>query len=304
MLRKPDVCRLLLEHGLRPQVTSGRSSQLFLCFEGITVRHSTSNSIDTLRLLLADAQIDEDFIFTFEFGRGSHYPDLDALEWLWFNATLAFHGPTLVAFREKIAQAVMYSYGALDYEWDEEVNMMLVRLMDAEMIELYRAGSFMLLPAAFRGTLQSVDSSHRGNAFLRLLVKLKVDVKACIQQEIANLPDGKLDVWRQHPKVPHNYEYRVAFKELEGGHLVLGLERVYDISLPGYHVVSQFEALAADSEPYTHWPFIDQDTYWVFENKSHQHNIRFNRRLATNARKERARTGQKQPRSRMPGAWI
>jgi hypothetical protein len=87
---------------------------------------------------------------------------------------------------------------------------------------------------------------------------------------------------------------------------ILGFEWDIDPAENGSLVVSEYSALGPENYWEKGWPFCITVYYPSEEGRRQEtiKNARFERRMATKSRKERARTGQKQPRSRMPGAWI
>jgi hypothetical protein len=98
----------------------------------------------------------------------------------------------------------------------------------------------------------------------------------------------------------HGMQRRVIFERSECGDWILKWVWIHDTSAPGYLLVSEYISLGADAWFQSSWPFVSVENYYRDQNLEH---LRFGRRLADKARKERARTGQKRAKSRMPGSW-
>jgi hypothetical protein len=261
--------------------------------------------IDTLRLLLLefDAIDDCDSTLWHLLTAGSlefyGIMDLDMIEWFWIHAALAFNGTELVFFRAKMAQILVYMHGynMLIDESDKGSHELLVKLMDDQMVAEYIKGTYVLLPILVF-TSNSVDSKWLGDAFLGLLASLNLDVDASVAMELERYPDGLLI----------NYYSDVAMRVIYEKHQtqgdILRWEVQYDSQAPGHDVVSEFNALAGDIYPHhQEGPFLN---FYDWGGDLQQRELdmqRFNRRTASKARKERARTGQKLPQSKMPGTW-
>ena len=89
---------------------------------------------------------------------------------------------------------------------------------------------------------------------------------------------------------------------------LVGCDWKFDPDSPIFLIVSEFSILA-QSFYLESWPFlgpsrVDEDYWNPHWRKDAKWVSRLNRRMATKARKERARTGLKRPRSKMPGAWT
>jgi hypothetical protein len=262
--------------------------------------------IDTLRLLLLefDTIDDRDSTLWHLLTAGSlefyGIMDLDMLEWFWIHAALAFHGTELVCFRAKLAQILVRAHENYFDENDNENHKLLVKLMDDQMVAEYIKGTYVLLPILVFNS-NSVDSKRLGDAFLGLLASLNLDVDACVAMELERYPEGLL------LKYNSDAEMRVIYEKHQTQGDILRWEWLYDPQAPGYHVVSAFNALAGDSYRYYEWPFHDfcewEHTREYRQQRELKQTQRFNRRTARKARKGRARTGQKLPRSKMPGTW-
>jgi hypothetical protein len=261
----------------------------------------TPNMIDTSRVILPDLHQ----VYDFEQDRELTYlssSNLAVVEWLWLNAQSTLCGLELIQMRIMLAKGLIHN----TLRGDTYSAHMLADLMDAEMLEMYTHGHYSLLNAftEFQSD-DSVGSVDGGNSILRLLASMGLNVELCILQELKN----------RHPGLQY-YQKRVVFEKLEDGTMILRWEWAYDLLAAGYHIVSEFSALAGDADPDGYgskWPFkeFNETEYGDWKLAESTYNCttpkqlaRFNRRTAAKHRRERARTGQKQHRSRMPGAWI
>jgi hypothetical protein len=267
--------------------------------------------IDTLRTLLLDFDTIDDlsvsltplsFEHPWEYFGARH---IQLTRWLWINAALVFHDTELIVLRARLLHTLIVWH---DYplfpDSSNEFNQVLTKLMDEEMVAEYLKGTYKLLPAFF-WMGKSVDSERRGDVYLSLLASLHLDVEACVANELEHFPGGLI--------VAH-YGYdlnrRLIFEKDKVQRPTLKWEWVYDQHAPGYHVVSEFFALASDTMydfVLLEWPFDD----WHCQGYTNEYLQcrrlsklkRFDRCTAAKARKERARTGQKRSRSKMPGTW-
>jgi hypothetical protein len=90
----------------------------------------------------------------------------------------------------------------------------------------------------------------------------------------------------------------------------LGYEWVLDNEACGYLLISEYRALVVESwsAGYQDWPF--HESVYIYEWKEGykewyaKQTVRYQRRMAAKTRKDRARTGQKISKSRMPGEWA
>jgi len=95
-------------------------------------------------------------------------------------------------------------------------------------------------------------------------------------------------------------DMRIVFERNWDQKWILGLEWVFDHQTPGYSLLSEYTVLVVeDTWGRTEWPVYGSG-YWSAPGTP---SAQFKRRMAVKERKERARLGRKQPRSRIPGAW-
>jgi hypothetical protein len=125
-------------------------------------------------------------------------------------------------------------------------------------------------------------------------VRLGIDVAACVETHLAGLWEDGVDALARN----------CMFEQLEYGTWILEWVWIQDKSASGYLLASEHSALGADVETRRafYWPFLvgKDQTYRRSKKNSQWH---FDRLMANKARKERARTGQKRTKSRMPGTY-
>jgi hypothetical protein len=203
--------------------------------------------IDTLRTLLLDFDTIDDFsvgstAFRFKYSwQYSGIRDIQMIQWLWINATLVFHGTELIALRARLLHTLIFRHNYFLFpDSNNEIYHVLTKLMDEEMVAEYLKGTYVLLPAIF-WMRTSVDSKQQGDLYLSLLATLNLDVEACLAKELKHLPGGFILA---------DYSYglnrRLIFEKDEVQRLTLRWEWVYDRQALGYHVLSEFYALASD----------------------------------------------------------
>jgi hypothetical protein len=297
---RADLCRLLTQHGLRPDLDIFLTSPFATC---LTSRYNTSSradEVETVRLLLQSCdqvdQFDEDSFWWIEI-------TLETIEWIWFNAALYIDDDELANIRVSLLSGIFQQcvtasfYG---FEIDHYTETIVRLIGDAHMSEYYLGGNFGFLNTLFAQVSSSFDSQVHGTFYLDLLERLNMNVEACMARQFDFLPDGVLGFFSRA------IERKVVFEPLDHGGWLLGWIWVFDDSAPGYLLVSEHIGLGPDNYTAYGWPFFQHPLYfWSQEGRDRWAKVeaRSTRRLANKARKERARTGQKQPRSRMPGAW-
>jgi hypothetical protein len=265
-----------------------------------------SDEAETIRLLLHSCdQIDDFEAMNLPLALVPFYSrnSLDTLEWMWINAAAVLDCQELLHFRVWILRGMVehLSYSRGDHEASQCISM-IVKLMNAQLLEYYLAGNFGLLNFFYGMSHSSLDSQVIGALFLDLLTRLGLDVEASMNRELELLPGGLLE--------NKYYRYRnrkIVWEALENRAYLLRWIWVLDESAPGYLLVSEHIGLGPDELFDSDWPFFeDSPRFGDWEkcvNRWTKVQERSTRRLASKARKERARTGQKLQRSRMPGAW-
>jgi hypothetical protein len=308
---RPDICHLLREYGVKAEFSVNQQSPLMYSLHSVFRGSDNHVQIDTFRTLLLEFDTIDDlsislrplkFIHPWE-----HFAimTIEVTEWIWINAALALDNTNLVILRASLLHMLIdwYNYGFSRYS-SNEIHQVLTKLIDGEMAAEYLRGTYVLLPAIFwKGT--HLGSKWRGDFYLSLLASLQLDVEACVAKEFEHLPGGIMEA-----DSTYDPNRRIIFKKDEEQRPTLRWEWVYDPHALGYHVVSEFSALVSDfpyvwgSLQWTLGGFMDGGyTYEHLQHRELNEAQRFNRRMAAKARKERARTGQKRSRSKMPGAW-
>jgi hypothetical protein len=266
--------------------------------------------IETLRTLILDFHTIDDADTSSEPRlynpvRAYDIRGIETFDWLWTHAELVFHDQELLGIRVKLIRSTIHSGFDNSDDFDNDIYQVLVRIMGDEMVAEYLKDSFSLIWSFFYD-LNSVDSRRRGEVFLSLLGSLHLDVEACVAKELERYyPGGFMD----DPYVS-SQKRRVIFERDQMKSPVLRWEWAYDPDALGYYVVSEFNALAGDTWDLwyeSQWPFCE----WRYRDYTYEARIRmklnksrrFDRRTNAKARKERARTGHKRVRSKMPGTW-
>ncbi|KAH4055374.1 hypothetical protein HBH98_056120 [Parastagonospora nodorum] len=296
---RADVIQLLMQYGLKPDLTLYGHSPFQEAMRPLPPSFK-SGGIDTMRLLLHDGEILDNFEDeTYTFGDNYHagYMDLKTLEWLWMNAGKALSAPELQSLRFRLLEILITKYN-FNSNIIDDITECIIRLVSKSLVQSYQEEGKELTGALFASCQLSIESSQVGGAFIDLLNRLGLDVESCINME------GEYFLEPFYPW--HDMQRRVIFERSECGDWILRWVWVYDTSAPGYLLVSKYISLGADNWFGCGWPFT-LDKLFVSDEKYDRHknlkHLRFGRRLANKARKERARTGQKRAKSRMPGSW-
>jgi hypothetical protein len=303
---RADLCRLLTQHGLRPDLQYGHVSPFATCLLFGKDPCPRSDEIETVRLLLQSCdqvdQFDEDKFLFYSLPCLVRNP-CEKIQWIWFNAAVhiddhELHNLRLLLLRTIFAQCAATSCRGFEIGHYTET---IFRLMvDARMSEYYLGGNYGFLDIVFGWDLSSLNSQILGAFYLNLLERLNMDVGGCMVRQLDVLTGGVLK--------SHSWagERKVVFEPLDHGGWLLRWIWVLDGSAPGHCLVSEHIGLGPDINGAKDWPFFEHPLgSWSQESIDRWAKVeaRSTRRLANKARKERARTGQKQPRSRMPGAW-
>ncbi|KAH7552477.1 hypothetical protein BM1_08428 [Bipolaris maydis] len=173
-----------------------------------------------------------------------------------------------------------------------------------DLLDHLQLGGGDLLYYLFDYCISSYESFTAGDMFLEWLSTSGLNAEQLVSNEIAKLgPGALLKAWP--------FDKRVVFQAPQTGEWSLSFEWALDEEADGYLLISEYEKLTVESEAFYYfdlkWPFADLGSYWMsttFDKWEINMDLRFQRRMAAKARKERVRSGQKIPRSRMPGAWV
>jgi hypothetical protein len=215
----------------------------------------------------------------------------DEAQWLWQKSLELFVGADLRSNQRVIIRRFWSSVARGDHPlWHE--SQFPVFLMNRDILSDIQYGHCQIFQGVFTVCGQSSSSYIVGARFLEWLMYLDLDPELCVASELAD------------PELSSVFfgEKRIVFERNWEQKWVLGFEWVFDHEAPCYSLLSEYPALTVES----HWPH----DYWPFpkwnERRSWNTVVRsalFNRRMAAKERKERARLGQKQPQSQMPGTW-
>jgi hypothetical protein len=294
-----DVCRLLIQYGLRPDKELSLSPLLFSLFNSPYA--SGFDPVDTVRFFLFDCDHVDDFENEY-LGLYGNF-DFDVLEWTWRHAVAVLDECSLLRFRSWLLTSHINQY-PLNYEHlqGHDYKDRIIKLMNAEMVEHYRQGNIKLLRALFESPYGSLDSQRYGYLLTGLLSQLGLDVKSCIDMELENFPGGII-----RREWPGDLDRKIVFEILDNGWSLRWIW-VLDPCEPGYLLLSENIGLTCDTYFLELWPFSETWEQQLDSEKRTRtgatYEARFDRRMANKARKERARTGQRRTKSKMPGAWT
>lgn len=252
--------------------------------------HPTATVINVVRLLFP----------SFVWLQGERLPisgirtNLDVIEWLWVNSKEFYPEPSALKDFRTFLLGAMVAYYDIRMSYSQQlITRQIVALMDPIMLDGISKGSHTLLAKLFAYDTNPLCSFELGNTFINLVLKLDLDVQVFMAEEIKAWPEEAVKTEWRGPK-------KFIFERHHDQNWILGWEWSFDQQAPGYLVVSEYSVIAGDS-----WCCGAEN---ILLDRSHTglfpiSKARFSRRLATHARKERARTGQKRPRSKIPGAW-
>ncbi|KAH4004438.1 hypothetical protein HBI56_178990 [Parastagonospora nodorum] len=293
---RADVIQLLMQYGLKPDLTLDGDSPFQEAMKSFP--HPLKGSgIDTMRLLLHDGGILDNFedeTYTLVNDNLSLIMDLETLEWLWMNAGKALSAPELQGLRFRLLEILISKYNSKRNTIDE-VTECIIRLAPKGLIQRYQEEGKGLIGTLFKYCKSSIESSQAGEAFIDLLNRLGLDVESCINMEGECFLEPRLS-W-------HDMQRRVIFERSECGDWILRWVWVYDTSAPGYLLVSEYISLGVDACYAYGWPFGKPGYHKKSDQEQRLIDLRFNQRMMSKFRKERARMGQKRAKSRMPGSW-
>jgi hypothetical protein len=267
---------------------------------GTKVKADRKDSIDAMRYLLEVSRDIDDF----DTWRWRHLDlyisdSTPNTNWFWDHAMGNFSGSELLVFQAMIFRDIVRNSRS-DYQ-------VLVPKM---------AKSSLLLENILGGNIDafshlwhahdSTESQKLGSRYIALLKSLGVDFKRSIEAELGKFPGRILPSHRGM----NILDQKILFYQNEEQDWILRWEWVLDEEAPGSLLLLEFPKMTFDVcnlWSYDDWPFFTPspkpplDDYYQ---RGPKWDARRARRLAKTARKELARTGQKRPRSRMPGAWI
>lgn len=284
------MCRLLLEYGVKSEITTRDESPLSLAlmYTDNALSPSFANIIDTYRCFLDDADLFDELNrverkATFDFLIRS---SIDESQWLWQKNLESLTSEDLRSNQRMLIRRFWSSVAHSISRFKSRHEIQFPDFsMNKDTLSDIQYGRCQIFRIVFPVCEEAMSSYIVGTRFLDWLVNLDLDLELCVAREQANLEssglaDDKMIVFER------NWEQR----------WVLGFEWVFDHQAPGYSLLSEYPTLTAEPKWPCYWPFFD----WLpWKDRS----ALFNRRVAVKDRKEHARLGKKQPRSRMPGAW-
>ena len=316
---------MLLEYGVKPDY----GEQYHGVWQSITHRDLIRNepkdyqrrSVDTYRLLLADYEEHAYLLNYFSTGQAfltqRHRWSSEAV-WLFHQSEVHLAGHELANFQDAVLRGVFVNcVWDMNHEGLEWIQGVLHTPAGTRLFESLNNGDFGLLDTFF-ADCHLVQPRKVGTDIISALVLLGIDIEACMIQEFLQSPFG---IVKSHWGL---LDKRVTFSKKGGQEFDLDWEWVHDQSAPGQLLVSELTAFTVDSD-YQLTPIDERSPYGkhngigpLYENRYDTLRFRvryensevekwpprFERRAAKKERKERARHGQKQVRSKMPGAWV
>jgi hypothetical protein len=296
---------------VKPELTLDSRSPL-MAAKMVTMEYSLSPShiakkLDMYRCFLDDVDLFDEFdrMNSHEYGP---LPLLsaDEVQWLWQKSSELVAGDDIRSNQRIMIRSFWANVALTCFHDFDEVQFPFVS-MDRDILSDIQNGCCQIFRGVLRICEGSMDSYIVGARFLNWLASLDLDPELCVASEHADLEDLCLS------------EKRMVFERDWEQKWILGFEWVFDHEAPGYTLVSEYPSLTVESD----WPYHSYYSHnwsaksdWLYEynwpvaeweyssqRAWDKYSARFNRRTASKERKERARLGQKQARSRMPGEW-
>jgi hypothetical protein len=259
------------------------------------------SQLETVRLLFQDCEIVDDFESQYTSMKtdiAGYRISSETLEWVWFNGAEVLSHQELQGLRSRLFESLLSRLG-LNSEPNEKTMECIVRLISPKWIQRYLEDNNKLLRSLFRYDGISIESHSTGSALTGLCERLGLDLGVCINLERERFLETEL--WWNLPR-------RVILERSNSGVWILRWVWVHDPCASGYLLASEYIALGADftGSFESRWPFPDSKPptdYQSYILREKHKQLRLSRRMANKARKERARTGQKTAKSKMPGGW-
>jgi hypothetical protein len=278
-------------------------------------------SVDTYQLIMADYE-ERSYLLKF-FSSGNAFLTQQhrwSIEAVWLLDQSKFHvaEQELANLQDAVLRGVFVNcVWDMNHKGLEWIQGILHTPAGTRLFQSLNNGDFGLLNTFF-ADWRLVQPRRVGTDIISALLLLGIDIEACMIREFLQSPFGmvKSSAWL--------LAKRVVFSK-EGEHRFdLDWEWVHDQSAPGHLLLSELTAFTVDSDysltsfdkEYSHPEQIgigplysnrhDAVEYMLLYNNLGVGNWppRFERRAAKKERKERARLGQKQARSKMPGSWV
>lgn len=287
------MCRCLIGYGVKPELSVYNSSPLTMAMAWHTTLRSSSadDRIDTYRCFFDDIDLVDEFNRLYAFrSMPCFFTNFDELHWLWQKNLELLVGEDLRSNQRIMIHHIWVSPD-IQYNFTNYGLHLPDIPMHRDIPSDIQYGRCHILKDMFSACRGALTSYVLGARFLDWLVSLDLNPELFVTSENTDLVDSSFCPTK-----------RIVFERDWEQKWVLGFEWVFDHQAPGYSLISEYTALAVEQDLgwlYWNWPFSEN---YKLESDAAR-TARFNRRMAAKERKERARSGKKQPRSRMPGAW-
>lgn len=317
--RRPDWYRLLLAYGVKPD--SGE--QYGGVWESITHCYVACNGLEPLQSctvytyqLLWENYDESSHVLEYVSSGRAHLTRQNrwSSEAVWLFKQSQFHlfGSELANFRYALLRGTFVNFiWDMNLEGLQWLKETLHTLAGAQLFEDLGNGNFNILETFFKDT-GLAQPQNIGVEIISALSLFGVDIEACMKREFLEFPFGVVEGHGLQLKK------RVTFSKQRASGYALDWVWIYDQSAPGYLLLSELSAFSVDSD--IHLCFHDDnwldcgigplyancyDRAKVWRNTGvEKWPPRFERRRAKKERKERARSGQKPTRTKMPGSWV
>lgn len=303
------MCRLLLGHGAKPELTLNERSPLAVALGFYIMDLPLGNAIDTFRCFLDDADLVDEFNRIHRIAPGNPHSGfkVDETEWCWQKNSELLIGEDLRSNQRVMIRRFWAVVGGTDYRLHCKFQFPTIQ-MDRDILSDIQHGHCRILNEILLVCNDVVVGYVVGAWLLDWLVDLGLDPELFVASERESLKTSEY-IGDERPVK------RLVFERNREQKWVLGFKWVFDHQAPGYTLVSEYTALAVERDlgwsyfdwgwSYCSWPFSGDYLRNLNPNrlKSDAARARFDRRMAAKERKERVRSGGKQTRSGMPGAW-
>jgi hypothetical protein len=240
--------------------------------------------------------------------------------WLFHQSDLHLFGSELANFQDAVVRGML-----INFIWDMNIKGLewlagkLHTPAGARLLEDLGNGNFELLRTFFADE-RLVQPQDIGRAIVVALSMFGVDVEACMAREFLRFPLGVVECcW-----LGKRLKKTVKFSKQGASGNTLDWNWIHDESAPGHLLVSELAAFTVNSDMqlgyHDNLPsyYRGQGNGPLWMNRHDRAKLydeidrngggkwppRFERRRAKRERKERARSGQKPTRTKMPGTWI
>lgn len=293
---RPDICDLLLDCGIKPQIALTSPSPLTLAMA--STGNSFINRLATYRCLIDGSDMTVGVIQSDFYGHLHKDPDQDAVDetnYLWFKSIELLVGDDLRQVQKVIVRRIWHRLAYMVYHSHHDQIRLHEIPMDIDALRKLQSGYCQIFEVIFEHPKANAISSYTiGACYLEWLVKMGLDPETCVANEMA-YSEG--EEWSDVK--------RVLFEGSKEQGWVLGFEWTFECAAPGYTLVSEYTTLLVDNWlPNNEWPEVGKKVYWHHLENKDLSDSRFNRRMAAKERKKRARLGHKSVMRRMPGSWV